>query len=532
MYRILLVDDEDYALEGLLHGIPFEELGFEKVFTAGNAVKARELLLMEPIDVLLCDIEMPGESGLELLKWAGELQLPAVPIILTCHADFEYSRRALQLGSLDYILKPAAYEEVTQALKRAVRKVERLNREEDARRRETLLLKNQDRLAEELWKEILSGELPLSEKLLCELCTYKGLDYTENGRYRFVLLDMLFKHKDVDAQEDKNVRFAICNMAEEILVRKRGWIYLEKKEFLVAVLPAKDEPGAGEEGLKNDIREFMRVCRQYLECYFNAFYSPAVTAEEILPMYDRLREKARRQVLKKDLVAEAFEELPVPESRFSLPDLEQWTDVMRTGNEKEIRDRICGFTRRNASEENLNNGILEYYTAACMQAAYTCAAEWKSGMEFLVGTEMQIRMNKAFRSVEQFELFVELLAQELCARRREQYPGGKKRISDQTKEYVAEHLGERLLNEEIARYLFLNADYLNRIFKKETGITLNEYISRKRVEKAKELLLTTALPVSEIAFETGFQSFSYFTKVFKKRTGKEPSKYRKEERAK
>ena len=72
MYRILLVDDEDYTLEGLQHGISFESMGFEKVFTACNVVAARQLLLTEHIDIMLCDIEMPGESGLELLQWVKE----------------------------------------------------------------------------------------------------------------------------------------------------------------------------------------------------------------------------------------------------------------------------------------------------------------------------------------------------------------------------------------------------------------------------------------------------------------------------
>ena len=81
-------------------------------------------------------------------------------------------------------------------------------------------------------------------------------------------------------------------------------------------------------------------------------------------------------------------------------------------------------------------------------------------------------------------------------------------------------------NDQIAQALFLNVDYLNRIFKKETGMTLSEYISVKRIDRAKLLLLTTRMPVSEVAMSVGFQSFSYFSKIFKKRVGVEPSKFR------
>ncbi len=528
MYQILLVDDEEYALEGLMHGVLFQKLGFEKVHIAKNAVAAREILLTEPIDIVLCDIEMPGESGLELVEWMQKFKVLAVPIILTCHADFEYSRKALQLGSFDYILKPVAYEEVTETLQRAITKVVRRQQDQKAKIREKLFMKNQHRLVDELWKEILRGELKISEKLLEELCLYKGMTYVNGGHYRVVLLDLLFKHKDVNAPEDKNVQFAICNLGEEILTKDRGWILLLNNEILVGIMQSSDENQETEMKLKGELTEYVAVCRQYLECYFNAFYSPIISCEEIVPMYEKMCNSARRQVLKKDLIIRVDEEIPMNEIQLPAPDVERWSSVMKTGTEQEIIDTICEFTREKATEDNLNNGLLEYYIASVMQIAYSCAAEWKNGMDFLFETKFQMEMNKSFRSLEKFELFVKLLAGELYERRREHYQTQKKRMSDRAKEYVNEHLGERLLNDQIAQAMFLNVDYLNRVFKKETGVTLSEYISRKRVDRAKELLLESDMTVSEIALEVGFQSFSYFTKVFKKRTGKEPLKYRKD----
>ena len=535
MYRILLVDDEDYTLEGLQHGISFESMGFEKVFTACNVVAARQLLLTEHIDIMLCDIEMPGESGLELLQWVKECQIPVVTIILTCHADFEYSRRALKLGSLDYILKPVAYEEVKEAVFRGIEKVRLLNRQKDADAKEKLLIKGREHLVEKLWSEILSGELSVSEKLLAELCAYKGLKYQKENRYRIFLIDLVFARKDVDAQEDKNVRFAIWNMAEEILIKKQGWIFFKENEILIGILcerggmlPEEEQPA--QERLKSSFREFFRVCKQYLECYLNVFYSPSVSMEEIIPQYRELVKKAKQQVFKKELIARTDEELVVSKIQFPSPDVNQWIGILKTGSEKEILDELCGFMRKNATEESLNNGILEHYTGACMQAAYACATEWGLNTDFLLGSEMQMEIHNAFRSVEKYEAFVSMLVHKLCEKRRSIYQKKRKPVSDRAKEYIAEHLDERLLSEQIARFLFLNVDYLNRVFKKETGITLSEYISGQRIEKAKELLLTSTLSVSEIALEVGFQSFSYFSKIFKKKTGMEPSKYRKDEK--
>ena len=544
MYRILLVDDEEYALEGLKHGVDFRELGFEKVYTAGNVVAAKEILLTESVDVILCDIEMPGGSGLELLSWIRELGISVVALILTCHADFEYSRKALQLGSIDYVLKPVAYEELKEALKKALGPVQKIKRQKNAAVREKLFIRNRDRLSQELWNDMLTGELSVSEKLLEELFICIDKPFQKEYRYRLFLIDILFSHEDVNAWEDKNVRFAIRNMADEILIKKQGWVFW-MEEFLAGIIFDESQvqspeglcessvrKGGYQEGgkskkLEEELARFFKICRKYLECYFNAFYAPCATVGELPKLCEMLLSKAKRQVLKKELTAYLEEDLPIRKTKFPQPDPEQWENLMKTGTEKEITDTICRFARKNISEGSLNSGILEDYTGICMQAAYACAADWKCGTDFLMESDLQIQMNRAFRSREQYVKFVEMLAHKLCTIRQKVIKTVRQTLSDRAKEYVEAHLEEHLSNEQIAKALFLNGDYLSRVFRKETGTTLAEYISQRRIERAKELLLTTAIPVSEIALTVGFSSFSYFTKVFKKRTGMEPLKFRK-----
>ena len=132
----------------------------------------------------------------------------------------------------------------------------------------------------------------------------------------------------------------------------------------------------------------------------------------------------------------------------------------------------------------------------------------------------------AIRGQKYYSEFVRTMIAAFCKRRDSIYHSRRKSLTEQTKDYVEAHLGERLQNDQIAQALFLNVDHLNRIFKKETGMTLSEYISVKRIDRAKLLLLTTRMPVSEVAMSVGFQSFSYFSKIFKKRVGVEPSKFR------
>lgn len=88
------------------------------------------------------------------------------------------------------------------------------------------------------------------------------------------------------------------------------------------------------------------------------------------------------------------------------------------------------------------------------------------------------------------------------------------------------HMRESVSREEVAGAVFLNPAYLSRLFKRETGVSLSDYIIRIRLEKARELLVTTNYKISHIAEMVGYESFPHFTRLFKKMVGVGPHHYR------
>lgn len=122
--NIILVDDETAMLDILQQVVKWEELGIKKVYMARNAEEAKEILQEKKIDLTLCDIEMPKESGLDLIAWIQGLFPSVVNIILTGHADFNYARSAVSLGVFRFLLKPVSFEEVEQTIRDAVEKIE------------------------------------------------------------------------------------------------------------------------------------------------------------------------------------------------------------------------------------------------------------------------------------------------------------------------------------------------------------------------------------------------------------------------
>ncbi len=121
--RLLIVDDEYYAVQGVLDGVNWSVLPYDEVMTAGSYTEAVEQMSETGADVLLSDIEMPDESGLFLIEWVKQNYPDTLCLIMSCHDEFDYARQAVSLRCFEYLLKPIRYEKLTEVLKRAADQV-------------------------------------------------------------------------------------------------------------------------------------------------------------------------------------------------------------------------------------------------------------------------------------------------------------------------------------------------------------------------------------------------------------------------
>ncbi|MCM1136517.1 MAG: response regulator [Clostridium sp.] len=124
--NLLIVDDEMVAVKGMMDGVDWKSCGIDgNIWTAYSAEWALKILNVQQVDLLLCDIEMPGASGLDLLRAIREIDAELPCIFLTCHASFEYAQEAISLHCTDYILKPAPYEVIAEKVKRVCEEIQR-----------------------------------------------------------------------------------------------------------------------------------------------------------------------------------------------------------------------------------------------------------------------------------------------------------------------------------------------------------------------------------------------------------------------
>lgn len=125
MIRMLVVEDEQVIRNGLMRHVPWQDLGVDAVREAANAVEALALLESFPADIVSSDIRMPGMNGVEMCSRMRE-SLPDLEIIfLTGYSDKEYLRAAINLHAVRYVEKPILLEEYSQAVREAIRNVEK-----------------------------------------------------------------------------------------------------------------------------------------------------------------------------------------------------------------------------------------------------------------------------------------------------------------------------------------------------------------------------------------------------------------------
>ena len=103
-------------------------------------------------------------------------------------------------------------------------------------------------------------------------------------------------------------------------------------------------------------------------------------------------------------------------------------------------------------------------------------------------------------------------------------------VEEKVKQIIMDNLSVDVSRDELAARVYMSPDYLTKLFKKETGSSLSDYITKKRINLAEKLLRETDMNMVEISEKSGFSYSSYFIRIFKKKTGITPQQYREENR--
>lgn len=514
---ILLVDDERVTLEAIRSSIDWAALDVDCVLEAQDAASARSLCLEQNIRLMLCDIEMPGESGLELVRWA-KLHCPdMLCLLLTGHAEFDYARQAVELGAFEYLLKPVAMEQLAQALRRAV---DELRRRAGLRQRGLQWEKNQDAVVEQFWTQLMLGRLPRGQKELEQCAVRRSLDIPLGRPYRLLLCAVRRLQGALTAFQAMELDYAFKNMLTEIFTTG------EVSAQVLGISP-RHKVVLADAGLSNG--EVTRRCGEFfgaLQQYFKAnacFYvaAPCLPAE-MGEAYGSLSRWEAQNVAYENRVFFA-EVQGVRPSGLTPERMQHWTRLLLNDCPEELTAELlerleeamaCGDMNREALVA-LYNDVLQVLGAALGEHGVSTG----QAMERLGG-----RVEQAFSSVEEMRALLRDMVR-FSADVLEQTRSGET-LADKVRQYIREHIREDLPRDKLAAVVYVNPSYLSRVFRAQTGVSLVDYVTGEKIQRIQQLLRTTNRSVSDIALEFGYTNMPYFSQVFKKSVGCSPLEYR------
>lgn len=529
MKRLLIVDDERHSVDRIAGSIDWGSIGIGEPMRAYDAAGARKTLAERGADILLCDIEMPGENGLDLIAWAREEYPELETIILTCHADFGYAREAVRLGSFDYLIKPAATEDLRGVFTRVVDRIDRsasLRSQSDLGRQ---WLRNRPLVFERFLFDLVGGAIPAEGTAIEAAARDRGLPLAAGTAYLPVLMrfhcwedEPSLKERRMREHDARAGLGADLSEAagETVIVR------LEGKEALAVVR----QP----DGERETRKACFSVCERFAADFaergrgsIGCYVGEAGTLESLPRIVRALRALADDNVC---CASKVFSLRPRCRSAYAGPDMPAWKLLLESGAVDALGCAAAEFLKKKEAAGKLDARFLILLRQDFLQTVHIVLGECGVSAHAL-----SARLEDAGeeRTVPDTLKWIRKTAEVVASVTEETRAAGldAKALVDAALRHIRDRISGDLSREAIANRIGLNPDYFGRVFRKETGTTVTDYVTRERISLAARLLEDTDQSISRVAEQVGYSNFAYFSQTFRKTTGFTPSEYHKRHRA-
>ena len=523
--NILLVDDNRYVLEGIRDGIDFRSLGISNVFMITSAEEAKEIIQKVKIDIVLSDIEMPGESGLKLLEWINGYDDSIVTMFCTCYSDFNYARKAIDLKCYSYYLKPINYEELNGLLASAVEEAGKRRQAGEERKYIAYWKESEESRTKRFFSLLMNRFSPLSREDIEREIEENHLSFGTETPFLVCLLETNTDTSGLMQLDESTQLFLIKNIADELLARTgigEGCVLRRYYDLFVMVYRLEN----GDRGILSDcLREFAEKFSTYISPQCRVFYQSDVRPEEIRGTVDEGIPRIDN-VSGEDEVVTDLRDLPLRRTEeASESEYLKWDSYSLDID----RDYLIADFRRSLTELSSSPGFrksqLKRFVISFRQILYAKLHERHIEAHFLFADPESERIYQdAFRSVKRACEYAEHVLRQVA-----DYIGSLEKTDSviaRVKDYIDRHYCEDIGRQEIGDLVFLDMSYVSLLFKQEYGLPLHQYILNRRIARAKELLVNTQESISDIALEVGYPNFSYFSTLFREKTGMTPRAFR------
>ena len=503
MKKVMLVEDEDFILQGIKYIIDWEEISMEVVAMAHNGKEALAMFQENPVDIVVTDVEMPCMNGLELLGEIRKFNTRTRGIILSGYDEFEYARKALHLDVEEYILKPVNEDQLKAALIQAGKHLDELDRKRAGNM--------EDKIG---WIRFLKGKLAREE----EAKFYQMLPKVEENEKVYAAIMKI----DTDTMESTG---GMMNILAELqnLRKKLKPIYLAPDTlFLLLYMPqnTKDE----------EILEYYGDFQAHLESSFGimSFFtvSGAIQEYEQLPNSYKTAQKLQKYRMLEGY-GSCMNEAHIKERKSQDVVIDE--TMLRKMILKKDKEGALNYIEDlfiNNLESEVNVEVLYQMSLKIAMLLQDIKMEYKLAQSSNLRDLSEI-IEKIYQADDLLGLkaiFISEIVEIINYLHTEdsQYTPVVKQIMAEVQKNYKEDMNLKTLSYKY----HMNASYLGQIFQKEAGCSFAQYLSNTKNGIAKDLILNTNMKINDIAKEVGYPDTSYFYRKFKQCYGVSPASLR------
>ncbi|WP_339203522.1 response regulator [Paenibacillus sp. FSL R5-0636] len=524
MYNVMLVDDEPIVKVALRTMIPWEELGYMICATASDGVEALTLVDKFNPHIIITDLKMPNMDGLQLIKELNNRGFAGKILVASNHGEYELVREALVLGAVDYMLKISMKTgDLIHLLEKSTKLIqEQLQSRQQQETQTQLLQHNLKSVKNALLKDYFTDPYYDVQQLdQHEAITFA---FSESSCYLFYIT---FEQNNATHNERQNhisVSF-IENIILDILetVDQLEIIQLESNGLLLLIsCDTLDD----HQIIRTDfIQRVIRLIKMYISI------TPTIVFSDPVRGYAEAKRTLER--CKESLLIQFYNEITIIDPKdVHLKDTLDFEDVHDFSTQLIQNWKLSGVEAVTQATQQfldickskqINPAETKKFIVNCLHYLPLCDAHLiVEDPKLLKNYIENIASSKRTTDV----LSIMELVFQLFSHQKQQIVTTHNRDVKQAIDYINTHYQKKLTLSLIAKHVNLSENYLSRIFKEEVGQSIIHYINTVKMEKAADLILKGNPYIKEISTQIGIHDQFYFTRLFKKHFGVNPSEYK------
>lgn len=531
--KVLIIDDEYYFREALKVSFPWEGCNLTICGEAKNGIEGLERVKELNPDIVLADINMPLMDGLEFVQKVKEINNNIKIIIISGYSEFEYAKQALTLGVHNYILKPVSNEELYNALQDVIKLIHKERKiKVEMHELKRNVSKNLPVLKGQFLNELIKGNDFLSNEIILNKIKNLGINLLL-GIYIVAVLEIDSEDYSEWSYNEKHLwNYGVINIVEELL--GNDFVYetcIDSGDRICILLSFETLEKFEAEQLNRMLENILDAVKKYLRFTVTIGVGNSCSVvKDIARSYNEALYALRNKlVLGKNLIIhhQSVSEIGFIGHFFQAEHRIQLLANMRLGSLADVK-QIIEYLFEEVKEKNIEPEVLLVIAVEMVTPCLEFVAENNMKFDLVSHTYFKNLFEniKAKKTIEDIKKYIIEIYSTII----EYVNQNKSAKSSKTVEVVVNYIAENYSNCEltidlIAKAVYMNYTYLCFLFKKHMDMTLNEYITKYRMNKAIEMMEQGDVCVTDVAYAIGFSNVNYFGKCFKKEFGMAPSKY-------